>query len=835
MKRFIFFLGLVSLIYFSACNDFSDLTMPESLAVKTAAVVELPLGEGSIVMREKAGASQLQDILDDNISAASTQAPVVYEYYPKDSNLEVLQYLINYPIKEVPLSIGDENLESTEIETISIPETSFEAPDFSSNVTDTLSIDNQSFTIAELGGESQSINELYFTFNITSPDFNTMTVRSGSMEISITPESSPSDDFSLTTEICLVTGSVADNKLTVTKQIAPSSGTVSKQIANSGTSVVTLDLAGAEIVPNMFILINGSVAGGTLGKTVKYNVSMAPKNLELKKITGLNMTNEELGERGKIYIPESFEMEGLNSSLQEATISDGKLDFYCQLPEGWSGITVEESYFKIAGGINIANSDFNSDGEVPEGYVLYKVASLANKTVTPGSVYTYDKDTVTVGSTSTYTDENISWLKISLNNATIVFAEEGETTELALSGECTINSLSNVKVSLASLTSFSGNEETGLNLSTILSDIMSGDSSGLIDDIEFADSSDEDGSKFSGYIFVSRPIDNESLANMKIGGTIAASYTDSNGTAQDKLYLFGSESASGEMEMKKPSPVFADVAEDSVITDSSVLSSDNYSYKIPDGTICSLLNDKPDNLVIEYDLGLTTGESGIIELDSEALQTLKNGSSHSISISLALVVPLQIKLKDEKDIPSSESANDGVITIKDVLALASEEVEYTDIFKRDSASDSEDWTKYADAIDTMYLSYEVDNELIKNELEYTDASGVTHAAGEDLAYKLTMFTVDTSGNQIVLIGNEKGEKEISIADGQQRLELTKDEITKILKNYPFIPRVKAEITVPRDAEGNSTLQYVPKEGLFGIKGYAHVDFNEEVPITVWEK
>lgn len=855
MKKLFLFLSAIPLLFLSACDDFSGLEIPEKISVKTGAKFEIPMGNGDIQIRKKASIEEIQKILDDNItSESSTQTkPVVYEYNPADSsgNIDdsaIMQYIINYPIKEIPLSIGDKNLENANIDEIKIPETKFEAPDFNSKISDTLSIEGKTFLMAEPGATGPvSISDLGFYFNITSPTFGSMKVRTGSMKITITKPTATtvSDDFSMMVKILLVNAN--DHS-----QVITTSGDLLIECAQG--KEISLNLEGKEIVQNMYIMLEGEANGGTLDESHvhTYSVTMAPSSdFALEKITGLTMTDSDLGDYSKIYIPKDFNLNGLNSSLKEATIGKGSLDFYCKLPDGWSGITVKESYFMIEGGVNIANEDFNKDGDIPKGYALYKIATLDNKKVVPEAAHTYDTDTVTVDDKSTYTDTNISWLKVALENATIIFADTsaGETTELELSGVCKIEELTNIKISLSELQTFSGSEETGINFSTILSDVMKGDSENLIKDIKFADS---ETASLEGYLYVSKPIEDDVLDNLTISGKVSASYKDKDGNAKNK-YLLGSDSTDGKMSMIKPVITFEEAAVDGVITNSKVISAECWSYDINEpetegeerkDLIRDLINDLPDDLTFSYNLGLDS-TAGELDLDGDTIQLLKTTDA-KISVSLALVLPLQITLHDEYDIPdsgSSGTSTDGVITIKDVLSLAKTEEEqkdsYKDLLDRSEAEDT-DFLKYADALKSAYISYNVANELIKNLEEYTDAGNVVHPKGEDLELKLTLYTVNEYGAATQIFDeNEDGacEKEISVADGLQRLELSKNEVKKLLSKdgYPFIPKIRAEITVPKDANGDSQIQYIPRNGEFAVSGTLHIEFDENIPVEVWSK
>ena len=868
-KIFLLISALITLVFF-ACDDFSGLEIPEKISVKTSARFGIPLGNGDIKIHEKASIEEIQKILDDNItSESSTQTkPVVYEYNPADSsgNIDdsaIMQYIINYPIKEIPLSIGDKNLENANIDEIKIPETKFEAPDFNSKISDTLSIKGETFPMAEPGALGpRTISDLGFYFNITSPTFGSMKVRTGSMKITIEPPTTTtvSGDFSMMVKILLVNASNHS-------QVITTSGDSLIECAQG--KEISLNLEGKEIVQNMYIMLEGEASGGTLDEAHvhTYSVAMAPSSdFALEKITGLTMTDSDLGDYSKIYIPKDFNLNGLNASLKEATIGKGSLDFYCKLPDGWSGITVKESHFMIEGGVNIANEDFNKDGDIPEGYALYKIATLDGKKVVPEAAHTYDTDTVTVGNKSTYTDTNISWLKVALENATIIFADTsaGETTELELSGVCKIEELKNIKISLSELQTFSGSEETGINFSTILSDVMKGDSENLIKDIKFADS---ETASLEGYLYVSKPLDDGVITDidgLHIKGKVSASYKDKDGNAKNK-YLLGSDSTDGRMSMIKPEITFEKAAVNGVITNSKVISAECWSYDInkpetEEGErkhlIRDLINDLPDDLTFTYNLGLDS-TAGELELKGDAIQKLKTTDA-KISVSLALVLPLQITLHDEYDIPDGNQSNhegktpgksDGVITIKDVMTLAKDKEDLADlnkdVFDRGEKKDT-DFLKYAEGLKSASITYSTNNTLVINKKEYKDSAENIHKAGERLNIKLFLYTVEEDGvTQTHLFDPVEGEsdeerkyrKELKIADGTQSVILSKSEITRILSKdgYPFIPKICAEIEIPKDGDGKSQLQYIPRDGYFSVEGTVHLEFDENIPVEVWSK
>ncbi|MDO5766874.1 MAG: hypothetical protein Q4P83_04610, partial [Spirochaetales bacterium] len=104
-QKWQFFLVLGGL--FAGFNFFScDLETPERISIKTSGTnYEFPLGSGSFLIRDKMSASELRKNFSENLSEGSEEIKV-YDYNPTQSDDDVLQYLIKYPIKEVSLGLS---------------------------------------------------------------------------------------------------------------------------------------------------------------------------------------------------------------------------------------------------------------------------------------------------------------------------------------------------------------------------------------------------------------------------------------------------------------------------------------------------------------------------------------------------------------------------------------------------------------------------------------------------------------------------------------------------------------------------------------------------------
>ncbi|WP_407428986.1 hypothetical protein [Treponema sp.] len=760
MKKLIF---PFSVILFSLTALSCDFSLPEKVSVKSSGTYEFSLGGSSISVADKLSVSKLKDILDKDDNSGLS----VYDYNPTGKSTDVLQYILNYQIADIPLSITTDS----DLGEISF-NTTFDAPDLSQTISDSLNL-TQTLTVYELGTDgslrdNSGNSGIPLTFNITSPDFTYMYIRSGTFDISLTAPANVSDDFTMTACVTLTD--------TNGKTIAGPS--TSASLAGGGN--LSLDLSGKTLVPNMLVWVSGEISGGTTGTKLDYTVKLSPNNIKFSKITGLTMSNSDLGTNGTISIDESFALDGINSVLKSATVESGSLSFSCAYPEGWSGIVIENgTEFNLSGGITIPDSEFTDGGE--SGYILHKTASLNGKTVTPTNVSTSG-----------------SQLVFSLQNATIVFADEGETTSITLAGSCSIDSLSNLIVDISELGELgngagSGEIDTGLSFSSLLNDIADSDDSeisNLLKNIEF--------SGIEGYIFMTYPVENSAIEDLSFNAGVTASY---DGGSQTLL-------SSDTIKMKQTTEDLSSLADSNymISTDKMFASHDNdadnyYSAELTNVT--ELLNDLPDNLKIAYNLTLS-GSAGEITLEGDALDALTSGST-SISVNIALILPLKIKLNDTYDIPSASRLDDSYITINDVLSLAGHEID-EDLLKRDSADDKSKFKKYTDLIESVSVVYTVKNDTgLKLSAVFYD----------DQVFTDSDFSSDSC-------------KKLTVSGSQETLTFTGEEIASLFDNYPFCPKIKIAI----EADGSEIK--VPRSAEFGLAN-CRLIIKTNGTVDVWEK
>lgn len=730
MKRTHFLPAAIFLSFvLSGCDDFKNLEIPESISIKSeGARYAFPLGNMNISLLENVNVSKIHEVLAENMDGEN--AIQVYDYNPEKSDNSVLTYIIDYDIAEIPFSIGDADVDSLEFET------EFPLPSFNQNVADNLAIEGKTLPMVETGTESPIPSDAGVDFNITSPEFETMELRSGYLDITLEAPDTVSNDFSMMVSVILE--DKAGNRI--------SSSGEAVECARGNT--FSLDLRGKSLVPNMFIRVSGTLSGGTQGNLNTYTVSMAPREIQLAKITGLTMSNDELGGDGRIDVDESFMMSGVNEYLVSAEIKSGSLAFKSSLPDGWSGVKCE-STFVLGGGLAVSAEKF-TDGNT-ENSLIDKTADLSGATLIP----TEEIST------------NGSVVEISLENATIVF-NDGDTA-ISLEGKMNIDEIERIVVKFDSLDSLNDSIDTGINCSTLITDFLEGKDEGLLDNVFFKG--------IEGYVFVTSPDSgavSDALKDIGIEGTVRAEYT-ANGVPKN-LYLAGSEAADEMMSIKSTSKTLASLADEKYMITSSELFDEHeddlqnrYSFKMSSEEMCGLLNDKPDGLMLYYDMHLTgAGDDKTITIENVDFDEL--GDNISIRASIALIIPLELEFKD-----ISDGVDDDFITIDDVLALAGQEFT-DDLLERDSAADSEDWLDYTDLIKEISLGYKIGN------------------------------TTPLDGLEIQFVDELSGiDEKIETSDGEHKLTLTKEDAESVIRNHPFLPYIRMKIKAgdyafKRDAE-----------------------------------
>ena len=771
----LFFSAFATAAAFSlfSCDDLRNFEIPEKVSVAANATYKFPLGNGEILVKDKISAAELRKTFNENLDEDAAEVKV-YDYNPTGHEDDVLQYLIKYPIQEIPLGISADGSNNIEFSS-KIP-----VSNLSSKISDALFIEEKTYIIAEPGESAEIPDYGGISFDITSPDFKTMQVYSGEFAIYVKAPENVSSDFSLNAKVvlCGTDGSVIS-----------SSGT-RDILYDGGNTPLYLDLSGKSLVPNMRLKIVGSMSGGTAENKLEYTISMKTQNLKISKVTGLNMTSDEIGDLdndsstpdGTVGFSDEFEFTGMNDSLVSASVEKGELGIKSKIPDGWSGINAVVSGITVsqsgADGFNIGEDEFKDVSSTDANYLFNKSADISGKTVKPSS----GADKISFS----------GQVSISFENATVIFDDGASDPEIEVSGSCSIEKMGTMILDISALDSSagtSGSVDTGLSFSTLLSDSL-GEASNLIKNVEF--------SGVEGYVFALMP---------EISALKDVSYS----TCKIKAVYDGGSAEllnSADGIKLKESAVDLDSLSDNetfTITDSSFLKNEEYSAKTADGSVCALLNAMPDNLKIEYELSGLKNATDTITLtgdDVEKLQGLK-----SIQIFLLVQIPLEFTLHDKYDFPENGSDhNDKAITIKDVRELVriingEDEPENKDLFDRESADDwaDDDKRKYLDLIKSVSFYYKAEN---STNLE------ISANLNDDASDIEKPISFENSGSYI-------------------KLGLSGDEIQRIFDSYPFNPVVPVKIVA------NGEQKKISRNSKFGLSGY--VEVVTDGTVEIWSK
>jgi hypothetical protein len=416
--------AIVAISFFSfSCgfvDDLKNLQAPETVKIKSeGAKYSVPLGDVTMDMDKYLNASELA-------SKMSNDGLEIYDYNHNGSD-SVQEFLINFPISQIPLDFGT-YLDGLDIPTlisrnisqeITVPGTfsfnqSMSLPDFNLIFVNSFNANphNESVLMQTPGpGNIKSTaagtwTGFEITVNFTEPDFDTMTFASGGLAIVCAPVADNlGDDF----EMNLIPVLYNSDKSKIIAQ-----ATESTRLAPGGT--IFLDLSGATIEPSMVLRFNGSIQygnGGNGGYAI--SVGMNPVS-QISKVTGFTMNTDKIEEynpgAGSIPFNTTVDMSAMSKFLVSATITDGAITYKAAVPSDWNGI-VCESDIAMTGGITASASEFLNT--VPEegdssNYILNKTLPLNLKDITP--------DDLTLSGT----------VRLSFVNATFVFDSSSPTS-----------------------------------------------------------------------------------------------------------------------------------------------------------------------------------------------------------------------------------------------------------------------------------------------------------------------------------------------------------------------------------------------------------------------
>lgn len=446
---------LLALMTFSCKMDFQP---PKKIGIKTEADYHFTVANIQKDFSEYISAESLQNMMNpsvtqnvgimqnvykEDVGITEGLKFKLYDYNPSNRTESTVsqKYLAEMKLQEIPIDVSSyfENMDfasqlkamsfdqsivvpnfPTYDETLPIP-----FPDINEKIKDSAQIKNVVLPIPE-GINGAILDTIDVTISITSPVFNTIEFIQGNLVLTVTAQNEPSPDFSASIKVVLT--DEGGNYI---------SESIDTTIKNTGTILIPMD--GKNIVPKMKLNVTGSSQGGTLGKSVIYNITTGlDDTANVKKATGLTL---DLGSSGQVEIDQTVTI-GTDSAFEKCTIEEGYLQILSKLPDNWTGINFNAN-INLAGALEASNLDFDTEKEVLP-YLLNRNLNLKDKV--------YDCGGSTEG--KIYLTGNVS---VSLDNATIYL--DSEFSEIEFRTICDIQKAKDITIDLEKNSSFLENKE----------------------------------------------------------------------------------------------------------------------------------------------------------------------------------------------------------------------------------------------------------------------------------------------------------------------------------------------------------------------------------------
>ena len=441
--------GAFSLLV-SSCSFFSNMQVPESVAVKTDAKYSVPLGTASYDISSVFGKDTLKTTMQNSLGSTAS----VYDYVLSPTD-DTLTYLLHYPVYRVPVDIGsyldsldlnsaldgDKGIafsQSIALPTVAINQTqAIDIPDVSGDILSSMKANMGSFEFSSVpepgsGNTLDAANYLsgHDSITIAGKYAGEVTYDTGSavnvvLKRKDTKELSANYSFKLTVKIVK-----AEDETAVLAKSDP------VEVRDGGTVSVSI----ATTLPqNLKVLMTGVLSGGVddSAHIHTYDVTMNLSNeTKVEKISNLTATASDLG----INLPSINQVVSLADMVgyfTEATIAQdcGSVSVTALTPSTWEGITCSPHI--TLGGAGLTTEDL-VDGAAVAGktFFINKYQDLSGKTLKPTS---NDSDIKVTGT-----------LDITIQNATIIFNNGSSAQKIPIAITCGVSTLSSANIDFTS-------------------------------------------------------------------------------------------------------------------------------------------------------------------------------------------------------------------------------------------------------------------------------------------------------------------------------------------------------------------------------------------------
>lgn len=775
---------IISLLFFS-CGNFSGLSIPEKVSIKTSAEYSGALGQKYFDLTEKLGTQMLDEV--------SQKAKAdVYKYVPDPSDAS-LKYLLHKKLYDVQIDVG-KYIDDMDFDASLNDDMDFEA----TIAIPTVSM-SQSLTIpGDPGAAPITLPNL--TANVTlESSIKSAKIKKGSVIVRATGSGASFDisAFSLT-GVSKDSGGTAFAK----SDFVDGGGT--------GTYLIDkkLDLAGAYItIPASQVTVGGTLTkqSGTITGTGTLTFSIVVEELEEVVI--------DMTQYG------SFVMN--STSANKTKVSADMVKYVTTMDFGQQPTTPDGYYYKSDAGGNITTTKgkgkgvkFNVVNSLPAGndidiiinsttfgidsadgmYVNGEWVASADDVQIPAkgnlsktALSFAEFTSIDVTDTSKFgTASSPAYINFSVtlsNSQVLKDLRMGSTYKIAISDSEVLMDWDRVGLKLDSLDPVTDESDfSDFSIDEMLKEIDNPEMKRLIDNSELV--------SLPVYFLVQKPVG--ALADLVSGitfnGKIYLTYTE----ASEPEYIVGSSSAAETLSLCEP---MLWPSLDKVVTKKFETIGTDYSfYK----DIADVLNKRAANLKVNYNISVSGGS--VVDLYKARLDSMSSSDTCDIAVEMAAVLPLHFKTKNS--------------TTMDLYGLANMDIDdKDDLLDRSDVSKTKDYEDNASSIKYLRINYNLINSALDG-LEATIDIDDTHAGEPNAAqYSGITRTLHVTGNN----------------QSDDVVDFKPDEIQKVLTHF-FKP--KMTLTVAKDVELKVLRHAVESPTALGINPVITLKLDENSPIDV---
>lgn len=775
---------IISLLFFS-CGNFSGLSIPEKVSIKTSAEYSGALGQKYFDLTEKLGTKMLDEI------SQKAEADV-YKYVPNPSDA-TLKYLLHRKLYDVQIDVG-KYIDDMDFDASLNDDMDFEA----TIAIPTVSI-SQSLPIpGDPGAAPITLPNL--TANVTlESSIKSAKIKKGSVIVRATGSGAVYDitAFSLTGVAKDAAGTQAyaagdfdagggtgtyliDKKLdlagayiTIPASQVTVGGTLTKQSGTiTGTGTLTFSIVVEELEK---VVIDMTQYGSFVMNSTSANKTKVSADM-VKYVTTMDFGQQPTTPDGYYYKSDA----GGNITATKGKGKGVKFNVVNSLPAGNDiALEIKSTTF----GIDSTDGMYVNGESAPASDVKIPAKGNASKTALSFAEFT----SIDVTDTSKFgTASSPAYINFSV---TLSDSQElndlrmGSTYKIAISDSEVLMDWDRVGLKLDSLDSVNGNTDlSDFSIVEMLKEIDNPEMKKLINNSELV--------SLPVYFLVQKPVG--ALADLVSGitfdGKIYLTYTE----ASEPEYIVGSSGAAASLSLCEP---MLWPSLDKVVTKKFVTEGTDFSfYK----DIAYLLNERATNLKVNYNISVSGG--AVVDLYKARLDSMSSSDTCDIAVEMAAVLPLHFKTKNS--------------TTMDLYGLANMDVDdKDDLLDRSDVSKTKDYEDNASSIKYLRINYNLINSALDG-LEATIDIDDTHAGEPNAAqYSGITRTLHVTGNN----------------QSDDVVDFKPDEIQKVLTHF-FKP--KMTLTVAKDVELKVWRHAVESPTALGISPVITLKLDENSPIDI---